>query len=333
MNNCLRTPFHYHLSLILILTISFLFLASFANAKDTIRIAVAKQPASALMHIALKNQYFANQGLDVIVTEHASGKRALLDGMVNGEADFVTAAEVPPVFRTFKADDFRFIATTNFMNNMNRVVARKDAGIQAPADLRNKKVATQSSSAVHYFLYLFLIKHNMLPKDVQMSYMKGKNLPAALAAGKIDAFSMREPYISEAVSLLKNNAIVFSEPGLFPQYDVLLATKDILKKPAVVKKVLLAIKQAQTFAEENPLQAMQIVAEFSNTNMSKLKTLWNDFHLKIELNQAFLLALESEADWIMDEGIISVGQEPDMLYFIDGSAMKSVLPEAFTIIE
>ncbi|MBF0265917.1 MAG: NrtA/SsuA/CpmA family ABC transporter substrate-binding protein [Gammaproteobacteria bacterium] len=310
-----------------------LVLVNIAEAAEAITIAVAKQPASALMHIAIENNYFADEQLNIKVTKHASGKRALLDGMVNGDADVVTAAEVPPVFRAFVADDFKIIATSNTMNNMNRVVARRDSGINKPSDIKGKRVATQNSSAVHYFLYLFMLKHDMLNEDVKMSFMKADKLPNALADNKIDAFSMREPYISQAVEKLGNNAIVFAEPGLFPQYDVVLVNKKLNNEPEVMAKVIRALYKAQEFARNNPVQAINIVAKFSETSVDKIRKIWNDFTLKLELSQAFLLALESEAEWIQSSGFIANHEEPDMLHFIDGSAMKLVLPEAYSIID
>ena len=45
--------------------------------------------------------------------------------------------------------------------------------------------------------------------------MKGDKLPAALATGAIDAFSMREPFIGEAQKLLDGTGIVFQEPGMY----------------------------------------------------------------------------------------------------------------------
>ena len=75
------------------------------------------------------------------------------------------------------------------------------------------KIATQRLSAVHYFLHLFLLKHDI--EDAELEFLKAEELPQALADGKIDAFSMREPFISEAHGLVGNNGIVFRESGTY----------------------------------------------------------------------------------------------------------------------
>lgn len=94
-------------------------------------------------------------------------------------------------------------------------MARRDRGIEEAADLRGKHIATQRGSAVHFFLHLCLVSHGLTEEDVTLSFMKGEELPAALAEGRIDAFSMREPYVSEASSLLGERVVIFGHKSIY----------------------------------------------------------------------------------------------------------------------
>ncbi|MES9908569.1 MAG: hypothetical protein ABW150_08700 [Candidatus Thiodiazotropha sp.] len=53
------------------------------------------------------------------------------------------------------------------------------------------------------------MEHEIYEKDLELSYFKAEQLPDKLASGAIDAFSMREPYISLAREKLPGKYIVF----------------------------------------------------------------------------------------------------------------------------
>ena len=301
-------------------------------AATSITIAVAQQPSSALMHIALNQDFFAEEGLNITIKTYPSGKRALIDGLFKGEADYATSAEVPVVFNAFSRNDFRIIAAINYLDNINRVIARRDAGILNAEDLRVKRVATQKSSAVHYFLYLFLVKHGMLEEDVALSYMKAEQLPEALAKGDIDAFSMREPYISKARSLLQGKVSIFAEPGLFPQFDVLVASERMVNNRHVTQSILKALIKAERFALEHPRQAITAVSAMTGVAREDIERLWPDFNLKVRLGQSLLLALESEVNWVLDSKLIAHDDIPDMLQLIEAAPLKALSPDSVSFI-
>lgn len=52
---------------------------------------------------------------------------------------------------------------------------------------------------------------------------------ALLANGEIDAFSHREPFISEAKKRLGDNAIVFEIPGAYTKTFNLVVRDDLVK--------------------------------------------------------------------------------------------------------
>ena len=57
----------------------------------------------------------------------------------------------------------------------------------------------------------------------------GEQMVALLANGEIDAFSHREPFISEAKKRLGDNAIVFEIPGAYTKTFNLVVRDDLVK--------------------------------------------------------------------------------------------------------
>jgi len=304
----------------------------FTGIRETVRISTTG-PGSSLIMIAEEQGLFTQQGLDVTVKEYPSGKRSLEEGIFVGEVDVAHTAETPIVFNSFERQDFSIVATIGSSDNAPRIIARKDQTIQKPGDLRGKRIATQEVSSVHFFLHLFLVKYGLSEKDVNLSFKKAEDLPAALARGEIDAFSMREPFISEASTLLGDNAVIFAEPGLYLKTFNLVASNSMIKdKPEVISRILLALIQAEEFAKNHPDQAIKIVSNKLGVEESVIAALWPGLDLGVSLDQSLLLSLEDEARWVIESELTDRTEVPNHLDFIYPDGLEAVKPEAVTII-
>ena len=305
-----------------------------SGQRQEVRFGLALQPPSALAIVAQQEGYFDEAGLDVTVSEYVSGKRAL-GGLLDGQVDVATTAEVPIVFAAFERRDFAILATIGSVTNEQRIVARRDRGIAEPADLRGKVIATQKASAVHFFLHLFLIRNGMSEKDIgEVRYMKAEQLPPALVDGSIDAFSMREPYVSQAVELLgKDKVTVFAEPGLYFRTEHVVAAKAFLgKEPAAAVKLIRALLRAEAVARADSNRAITVVADMVGVDRSVLATGWGDFELQVTLDQAMITSMEDEARWALDNKLIEADRMPNYLEVIDTAALDELKRQAVTII-
>ncbi|MES9963560.1 MAG: NrtA/SsuA/CpmA family ABC transporter substrate-binding protein [Candidatus Sedimenticola sp. 20ELBAFRAG] len=297
-----------------------------------VRIGLAMQPTSSLGIIAAHQGYFEDENIEAVVSEYPSGKRALRDGLFQKNVDVAVSADVPVTMAALEKKRFRILAATFNAGNINRVIARSDHDIRTPADLAGKRVATQRASAVHFFLELFMGEHGLTNEQLTLSYMKAEKLPQALAEGRIDAFSMREPYISQAKSLLGDRAVVFSAPGLYRQIDMLLISDEMLSaNPDVAAKLLRAFRKAEVFADQQKEKAIAIVAERIGVEVEKIRVIWPSLKLRISLEQFHLLLLESEARWAIRNGLTDATEMPDFMEYIDFRGLEEVDPEAITI--
>ncbi len=298
-----------------------------------------REPLCALMAIAVGQGFFEAEGLDVTIDRsYPSGKRAL-GGLLDGNMQLTASAEVPIVFRSFDRDDFRVIATIGSSDNEPKIVACADQGIAdqgiaEPADLRGRRIATQEGSAVHYFLHLFLLQHGLTEADVELSFMKAEELPTALAEGKIDAFSMREPYVGEAQALLGENARVFAEPGLYVKTFNLVARPELLERQReAVEAALRALVRAEQFAIERPDEAKKVVAQQLEMEEGALDDVWDQIDLRVSLGQELLSGMEDEARWSLKGKLIEAEGIPNYLRLIDTDCLRRVRPRSVTIIQ
>ena len=298
-----------------------------------ITLGMALQPTCSLAIIALDRGFFDKEGLSVEPRYFPSGKRALLEGLAPGKVDVAIAADIPITMLAFEDSELRILTVLGETGDVNTVVARRDVGIAVPGDLKGKRIATQQGSAVHYFLHLFLRKHRISEKSVQLSFMKAEQLPKALAEGTIDAFSMREPFIGEARRLLGDQAITFSAPGIYPQTDMAVARQPFIQdNPEAIRGLIKALLAAERFAKQNPEQAVEIIARRLGTDRKQIADLWPKLHLGATLHQSLALLLDSQARWALREGLVNGDKIPDYTSHMHLDTLRSRKQEAVTVI-
>ncbi len=280
------------------LFLTLLMSCSSSDKPKTVTLASTASLLDSLVWIANEQGYFKDEGLDVIFQVYPTGKRALM-GMLEGKADVSTTADVPFMAQLYKYPDLRIIATVGAADDELKIITRTDRGIVKPADLKGKTIATQEASAVHFFLHLYLLQHYISEDDVKVLFMKAEELPVALANGRIDAMSMREPMITQASELLNGHIKIFSEPALYRKtYNFVARSSYIQKHPDIIEKLLKALLKAEYFVETNPEQAKQIMATRLKTDKNSVDELWNNFVLKVVLEQDFLLQLQLQEQWL-----------------------------------
>jgi NitT/TauT family transport system substrate-binding protein len=110
------------------------------------------------------------------------------------------------------------------------VVVRKDGPIHAPADLRGKTIAIPSRFSDEWLIVIKVLKQfGMTPNDVKAVEMAPPDVAGALAAKAVDAFSMGEPFPSQA-EMGGYGRVLFQARDYWPDYMscVLVARQDVI---------------------------------------------------------------------------------------------------------
>lgn len=304
--------------------------------RDKFTIAIPGEPLNALLIIAKELDLFSREGLDVTVKDEYSngtGARAL-EGLLAGNVDVATSvAETALVFKSFERQDFSIIASNGSSDNDAKIVARKDRGLTKLSDLRGKRIGTPKGTSMDFFLHVLLVKNGIAEKDVAITYGKLEELPLALAKGEIDALSVREPYVSQAMKLSGGNVLVLAEPGLYVKtLNVVALNSFIREKPEAIKKLLRALLRAEEFAKKEPDQAMKIVSDRLKLGQSEMAALWPDLDLRVSLDQRLLVSLEDEARWAIKNKLTQAMQVPNYLNFINLDGLEAERPKGVKII-
>jgi len=181
---------------------------------EKITVAVSRLESTTLVRIALEKGYFADNGLDVTISEQDLGKLSLKE-VFEGRADIATVAEAPLVGNSFKRDDYYGFATIHSSDTNIKIIGLKSQGIGSPKDLKGKKVGTTRGTVGEFFLYSFLLNFGLNIADVEIVDKEPAELVEALQNGEIDAFALREPHIFRTKELVGDDAVVFANKNIY----------------------------------------------------------------------------------------------------------------------
>lgn len=133
------------------------------------------------------------------------------------------------------------------------VVVRKDGPIHSVRDLAGRTIAIPSRFSDERLIVFKALKQNgMSGADVHMVEMSPPDVAGALAAGAIDAFSMGEPYPSQA-ELGGFGRILFQAREYWPDYMscVVVVRQDVIdKRPDAVQVLVDGIARSGLWLDE-----------------------------------------------------------------------------------
>jgi NitT/TauT family transport system substrate-binding protein len=136
------------------------------------------------------------------------------------------------------------------------VVVRKDGPIHSVRDLAGHTIAIPSRfSDERLIVFKALKKNGMSGNDVRMIEMAPPDVAGALAAGAIDAFSMGEPYPSQA-ELGGFGRVLFHAREYWPDYMscVVVVRQDVIdRRPQAVQVLVDGIARSGLWLDEGRL--------------------------------------------------------------------------------
>jgi ABC-type nitrate/sulfonate/bicarbonate transport system substrate-binding protein len=162
------------------------------------------------------------------------------------------------------------------------IVARRDAGISTPDNLRGKRIAYAPASSSEVFLNLFLDHYNMTVSDVNIVPMSPAAALVALQHGDVDAVSIWQPYRYNFAVALGDNGIQFQNDGIYPARIYLIASKDTLAKRAEdLKALFFSFLAASKYAAADPTATIALLGPEVGIDVQTLTAVWSEYQIKV----------------------------------------------------
>jgi len=271
-------------------------------ARASLRVAVNPVPQSALVIIAAERGYFARENLDVTVSRFPTGKLAF-DAVLGGAADVATVADVPIMYALMSGQAPAVLATIERSGKSVKLLARKDAAIASPADLRGKKVGTFKGSSGEFFLDALLAKHHVPSAEVAIVHLQPPDLVTAITRKDVAAISIFEPHIHNAATVLGSNALVVEDPSVYTEiFNVATTEKALAARQDAFVSFLRALQRAADDIRRDPNGAQASVARFTQLDPNVLREIWPMFQFTITTDRVLPDLLRREADFAVRSG-------------------------------
>jgi ABC-type nitrate/sulfonate/bicarbonate transport system substrate-binding protein len=296
-----------------------------AKSPETITISTYKGDHSTLLWIAKDRGYFTEHGVNVKLETQESGP-ASLRALLAGKGDLDAFADFVFVSHMLEHPEIRILTVIAQLDNVIRLVARKDHGITGPSDLRDKRIGLVRNTSADYYFHMLLMLQNIPYQDVKVVDVSPSQQVKAIMQGDIDAAVVWEPFARQMETELGKNAISWPAQSGQDFFWTLVGTDDTLKKrSSAIRGVMTALCSAEDFANTQRNEAKKIVA--AQIGASHLPELWETNSFSLGLSRPLILAMESQFRWIKSKEEVRVFKMPDFLNFISFDHLNAVRPE------
>ncbi len=208
------------------------------------------------LYVGIDRGFFAKHGLNVKKVDAGGGANGVAS-VIAGSAMFSLQDPMTAVLANLKGAKLTNIAVV--VNGIPVwLIVRKDSPIRTFADLTGKNIATAiKPSTSSYLLQDFLARRKIAATTTEV--LLGTEV-APLAAGKVDAAAVYEPYIENAIASCCRILTEFSRQAQGGYtFSTIDALEDTLKKqPETVQAFVDALGEAIRFIHSDAAAATQV---------------------------------------------------------------------------
>lgn len=296
---------------------------------EIITIGTSASLTATLIMTADEKKLFEKYSLKVDLKYFPSAGKGL-SAMLNDRISVSAVAETPIMFSGLKRNDFRVFATILSNSNDPKIVVRSDAVPNGPESLAGKRIGTTKiGQSAHFFLYLFLLRHDIPMDTVTVVHGPPSTIVEMLSSGRIDAASLFEPYATFASERLKENARVFAEPGLYSKtFNLVAKTSFLNNHREAVERLLRALIAAEIYCMGQPDQAETIISKRLQVDKKLIRDYLKQSSFEVSLYPSLPRTLKEEAEWAIKYGYATHSAIPDYTGFIFIDALKALRPES-----
>ncbi|WP_127088240.1 sulfonate ABC transporter substrate-binding protein [Aquabacter cavernae] len=209
----------------------------------------------------------APQGVNVKWVEFAAGP-PLLEALNAGAVDVGWTGDAPPIFAQAAGANLVYVAALPSNGAGEGILVPADSPIKSVADLKGKKVGVTKGSSAHNLLVAALERAGVPFSDITPVYLSPADAAAAFASGKIDAWSIWDPFFAIA-ELRQQPRVLTTTKDELNVNTYFLANKTFANAhPSTVVKAEEALKQSAAWANANKPEVAKVLSEVTGVDIA-----------------------------------------------------------------
>jgi sulfonate transport system substrate-binding protein len=279
-----------------------------AQGTPTVDMVIGNNFGHLPMFVGVEKGFFRKHGVDVRLKVVNTGTD-MVNAMQKREVQIGDMSVTTFLKARHSGEPFRVIGI--IMNDATRdnadeplaIVARKDSGIKAVADLRGRRVGLAKAQTSDEYFKMVLARHNMkYDDDVAIeNIMAPPALAPALKEGKVDAVVSWEPYNTAVLEQVAESYVVLRGGGYLSYIMVATAHEPtIADSPQLIRGVVAGLAAASQYTRKNRDEAVEIFAKLvPNTDLPVAKKAVRHISYDPRLSPAVLKAFDAAEDDIL----------------------------------
>jgi NitT/TauT family transport system substrate-binding protein len=297
-----------------------------------ITIGMEATAVNTLIYIAQNRNYFADNGLKVVINDSFPSGAAATERMLAGEADLSTTAELTVVRSAFAGKKTRILGSIDMFMHM-RLISRKDLGIAKITDLAGKRIGVPIKTAADFKLGRFLDLNGIDRSAITIVDVQAPQAVESLVKGSVDAIVTWQPNVMDIEDRLGDKAAVWEVQSGQPMFCVLATSeKWAADNPDQRDRLMKSLLQAEDYLIKNDEQARDIVQKRLGYDDRYIRTIWPEHQFSLRLDQSLILAMEDQARWMIENRVTTEQNVPDFLDYVHADGLEAVKPQAVSII-
>jgi NitT/TauT family transport system substrate-binding protein len=241
--------------------------------KPDLTVATVPTLDNAGLYVAQQRGLFAAEGLHVTLKSENSGS-VMFKNQLAGQYDITVGAYVSSmVADALHHADLRIIAPASAVAPLSQeVVVAPGSSIQTVSDLKGKKIALNGLTGIGIVMVSALLSDNGVPvNSVHFVVMPYPKMAAALAAHKVDAAQVPEPYLTGAEESVGAVALADVDQGPaqnLPVSGYTVTQRWLDKYPRTAAAFRRAVLKAQAIANTNLAAVQDAIATYGDTTLA-----------------------------------------------------------------
>ncbi|MEQ6917729.1 ABC transporter substrate-binding protein [Halomonas aquatica] len=240
---------------------------------EVVRIGYLPITDATVLLVAHEMGFFAEEGLKSEPPTLIRGWSPLVEGFAAGKFNLVHLLKPIPIWMRYNNGFPVKIMSWAHLNGSGLVVG-KHTSVESFADLGGKQVAVPYWYSMHNIVLQMGLRHagltpvikaqgdTLAPDEVNLQILPPPDMPASLAARKIDAYIVAEPF-NAAGELLAGGKMLRFTGDIWKNHPccvVCMNEEQVNANPTWTQKVMNAIVKAQDYAQQNKQEVAQMLS-------------------------------------------------------------------------
>ena len=275
---------------------------------------------------------------DIVIDYGRSGADNLA-ALRAGDIDFALMAMTPLVFDALadpdrgQPDDPVILASLSHAQPLVQILSRSDGAEPNPASLHGRRVAVQPGTNAEYLWALFTEAHGLDRDRIAVAHMPVGEMPAAFAAGAIDAAVLWEPWSSQIQAARPGAIARLPVDGLYVSRWLLVGRRAAVHRERErVADILRAYAAAVREIQRRPDRAAEAIAARWPLRAVDPGALGDSLVFTLSLDWSLFRSFRQQLDWAQARsGDAAEARAPAFLDLIDPRPLRAVSPPAVRI--